>query len=61
MEFIHAFAMFLSFIMCLFLISNAYMEGIRISNCEGKVQAGSFIFSVTMGLVFAFLTFSLYY
>jgi hypothetical protein len=60
MEFIQAFAMFLSFVMCLFLLSYAYMEGLRISNSEGNVQAGSFLFSATMGLVFAFFTVSLY-
>ncbi|MFC4323418.1 hypothetical protein [Litchfieldia salsa] len=60
MEFIQAFALFLSFVMCLFLLSFAYMEGIRISNSEGKVQADSLLFSATMGLVFAFFTASLY-
>ncbi|WP_078544352.1 hypothetical protein [Litchfieldia alkalitelluris] len=61
MEFIQSFAMILSLIMCLFLLSYAYMEGIRISNSEGKVQAGSIIFTSTMGVVFAFLANSLYF
>ena len=61
MEFLKAFAMFLSLAMCIFLFTYSYMEGIRMSNEEGKVRGGTFIFSIVMGLVFAFTANTLYF
>ncbi|MCQ6277295.1 hypothetical protein JMM81_20690 [Bacillus sp. V3B] len=50
-------ALFLSFIMTLFLFSYAYIEGIKIANTEGKVQGGTFILSVVSAFLFSAFTF----
>jgi hypothetical protein len=61
MEFIKAFAMFLSLVMCIFLFAYSYMEGIRISNEEGKVRATTFLFSLVTACIFGFTAHSLYF
>ena len=50
-------ALYLSLIMTLFLFSYAYFEGIKISDTEGKVQGGTFIFSVVSAFIFSKFTF----
>jgi hypothetical protein len=50
-------ALYLSFIMTLFLFSYAYFEGIQISNTEGEVHGGTFIFSIVSAFLFSKFTF----
>ncbi|WP_180955680.1 MULTISPECIES: hypothetical protein [Bacillus] len=46
------FALYLSLVMAIFLIAFAYFEAIKISNADGKIYGGTFIFSVTSGFIF---------
>ncbi len=55
---LQTFALYLSFIMTLFLFSYAYIEGLKIANTEGKVRGETFIFSVTAALIFSSFTFA---
>ena len=60
MELLKAFAMFLSIAMCLYLVSFSYMEGIRFFNKEEEVKGGTILFSLALGLLFAFIANSFY-
>jgi hypothetical protein len=55
---LQTFALYLSFIMTLFLFSYAYIEGLKIANTEGRVRGGTFIFSVAAALIFSSFTFT---
>ena len=55
---LQSFALYLSFIMTLYLFSYAYIEGIRIADSEDKVHGGTFIFSVSAALIFSSFTFT---
>ncbi|WP_099355599.1 hypothetical protein [Fredinandcohnia onubensis] len=62
-EFLQAVGMFLSLAMCLFLFSFVYIEGLRISNNEGRIEASTFITfvsSIIMAFVFSFFASSFY-
>lgn len=62
-EFLQAVGMLLSLAMCLFLFSFVYIEGLRISNNEGRIEASTFITfvsSVIMAFVFSFFASSFY-
>lgn len=50
-------ALYLSLIMTLFLLSYAYFEGIKISDTEGEVHGGTYIFSVVSAFIFSKFTF----
>lgn len=54
---LQSFALYLSFIMALYLYSYAYIEGIKIADSEEKVHGGTFIFSISAALIFSFFTF----
>ncbi|RFU63700.1 hypothetical protein [Peribacillus glennii] len=41
-----------SFIMCLYLFSIAFLEAMKISNQEGKVRGSTLIMSVSMAFIF---------
>lgn len=51
--------LYLSLIMAIYLFIISYIEGIKISNSEGKVSGGTFIFSFTMAFVFSGFTYIL--
>ncbi|RST77693.1 hypothetical protein D4T97_004285 [Siminovitchia acidinfaciens] len=50
-------ALIISFLMALYLFSYSYIEGLRISNAEEKVEAGTFIFMSCMAFVFSGFTY----
>ncbi|MBS4208574.1 hypothetical protein [Bacillus sp. FJAT-50079] len=50
-------AFYVALIMAVYLFSYSYIEGIRISNTEGQVYGGTFIFSSIMAFVFSGLTY----
>ena len=52
-------ALYLSFIMAVYLFTFSYIEGIRIANSEEKVSGGTFIFSFTSAVIFSGLTYIL--
>ncbi|OZT13192.1 hypothetical protein CHN50_09175 [Priestia aryabhattai] len=49
-------ALYVSFIMSIFLISQAYFESLRLMNSEGKVKGIPFVFLSSFSLVFTLLT-----
>ncbi|MBM7586296.1 hypothetical protein JOC86_002838 [Bacillus pakistanensis] len=52
------FALIISILMALYLFSYAYIEGIRISESDQKVDGGiTFIFSIMMAFVFSGFTY----
>lgn len=51
--------LYLSLIMAIYLFIISFIEGIRISNSEGKVSGGTFIFSFTMAFIFSGFTYFL--
>ncbi len=55
---IEAFALYLSFLMAVFLFAFSYIEGIKLMNSEGKVSGGTFIFSVTSAFLFSAFTYN---
>ncbi|WP_449537355.1 hypothetical protein [Ferdinandcohnia sp. Marseille-Q9671] len=62
-EFLKAFGMLLSLSMCLFLFSYVYIEGLKISNNEGKIEVSTFITfvsSIILAFVFSFFASSFY-
>nr|WP_295972615.1 hypothetical protein [uncultured Bacillus sp.] len=54
---LQTFALYLSLFMAIFLISYAYIEGLKIANAEGMVQGGTFIFTVVSAFIFSSFTF----
>lgn len=48
--------LFLSFFMAIYLFIVAFIEGIKIADSEGKVEGGTFIFSVTSAVIFTVMT-----
>ncbi|WP_010676325.1 hypothetical protein [Bacillus timonensis] len=63
-DFLQAVGMFFSLAMCLFLFSFVYIEGLRISNNEGRIEVSTFITfvsSIIMAFVFSFFASSFYY
>ncbi|MFS0863756.1 hypothetical protein [Fredinandcohnia sp. 179-A 10B2 NHS] len=62
-EFLKAIGMVFSLAMCLFLFSYVYMEGLKISDSEGKIEASrfaTFVVSIVMAFVFSFFASSFY-
>lgn len=53
-------ALYLSLIMAIYLFIYSFIEGIRISEAEGKVSGGTFIFSTSMAFLFSSFTYILY-
>ncbi|MCP3740689.1 hypothetical protein [Rossellomorea sp. BNER] len=52
------FALIISILMALYLFSYAYIEGIRISDADQKVDGGiTFIFSIMMAFSFSGITY----
>ncbi len=49
-------ALYLSFIMAVYLFIFSYIEGIRIANSDEKVQGGKFIITFTLAVVFTGFT-----
>lgn len=47
----------ISLAMTLYLFSFTYIEALRISNHEGKVDGGTFIFTFIMAFLFSSLTY----
>lgn len=52
-------ALYLSFIMAIYLFTFTFIEGIRIANAEGKVNGTTFIFTCTSAFIFSSLTYIL--
>ncbi|HBZ09418.1 MAG TPA: hypothetical protein DEO65_06010 [Bacillus bacterium] len=50
-------ALTISFLMALYLFSYSYIEALRISNSDEKVEAGTFIFMSCMAFVFSGFTY----
>lgn len=46
-----------SFFMAVFLFLYSYIEALKISNSEGKVYGGTFIFSIVMAFIFSGFTY----
>lgn len=51
--------LYLSLVMAIYLFVFSFIEGIRISNSEGKVSGGTFLFSSTMAFIFSGFTYVL--
>ncbi|MDT0162423.1 MULTISPECIES: hypothetical protein [Bacillus] len=51
-------ALYLSFIMAVFLLAFSYFEGIKIADSEEKVYGGTFIFTTVSGFIFSGLTYA---
>lgn len=58
-EMFEALALYLSFIMAIYLFVFSFIEGIKIANSKGKVRGGTFIFALTLAVVFSGLTYVL--
>jgi hypothetical protein len=56
---VSALPLYLSLIMAIYLFVISFIEGIKISNSEGKVSGGTFIFSFTMAIIFSGFTYIL--
>lgn len=54
---LESFALYLSFIMAIYLFTFSYLEGIKIANSEGKVRGGTFLFTFTLALIFSSFTY----
>ncbi|MEQ2527082.1 hypothetical protein WMO40_10245 [Bacillaceae bacterium CLA-AA-H227] len=52
-------ALYLSFIMAVYLFVFSYIEGIKIANSDEKVHGGTFIFTFTFAFIFSGLTYIL--
>lgn len=57
---LETFAFYLSFIMTVFLISQAYIEALKIADSEDKVHGGTFIYCAVFALIFSKFTFTFY-
>lgn len=54
---LESIALYVSFLMAVFLFGYAYVEGLKIANTNGKAYGGTFIFSVVSALIFSRLTY----
>ncbi|WP_202617865.1 hypothetical protein [Bacillus dakarensis] len=52
-------ALYLSFIMAVYLFAFSFFEGIKIADSDEKVNGGTFIFSFTSAFIFSGLTYML--
>lgn len=52
-------ALYLSFIMSVYLFAFSFIEGIKIANSNEKVQGGTFIVTLTLAFVFSGFTYLL--
>ena len=50
-------ALYLSYLMAVFLFSYAYVEGLKIAEADGKAYGGTFIICIVSALVFSRLTY----
>jgi hypothetical protein len=50
-------ALYLSFIMAVYLFTFSYIEGIRIANSDEKVHGATFIVTFTLAVVFSGFTY----
>ncbi|WP_191090843.1 hypothetical protein [Niallia endozanthoxylica] len=55
---LQSIALYLSFIMAVFLFLYAYFEGIKIADSDDKVYGGTFILTTVSAFVFSALTFA---
>lgn len=53
---LQSIALYLSFVMSVFLFVYAFIDGINIANSTDKVYGGTFIFSIVSGFIFAGFT-----
>lgn len=52
-------ALYLSFIMAIYLFIFSFVEGMKIANSDEKVRGGTFIFSLTLAFIFSGFTYLL--
>lgn len=52
-------ALYLSFIMAIYLFIYSYIEGLKIANSEERVRGGTFIFTITLAFIFSGFTYIL--
>lgn len=55
---LQSIALYLSFIMAVFLFLYAYFEGIKIADSTDKVYGGTFILTTVSAFIFSALTFA---
>lgn len=59
-EVLEDIALYLSFIMAVYLFAFTFFEGIKIANTEDRVNGTTFIFTCTSAFIFSGLTYIFY-